>query len=125
MAALGGGITRIKVSAETEFKDRKLRYEDALNSVQSAKKLGIFPGGGACLAYIQDKYYDEILATFDDEDQRAGAAILMKSLSQPLMQVAENSGVEGAVVLNKVVELCREKGVSTCLNHTFVVYVLH
>jgi len=112
VAALGGGIARIKVGAatETELKDKKLRYEDALNSVQSARELGIVPGGGACLAYIQDKYYDEILATFDDEDQRAGAAILMKSLSQPLMQVAENAGVEGAVVLNKVVELCKEKG---------------
>ena len=127
VAALGGGIARIKVGAatETELKDKKLRYEDALNSVQSARELGIVPGGGACLAYIQDKYYDEILADFDDEDQRAEAAILVKSLSQPLMQVAENAGLDGAVVLNKVVELCKEKGVRACLNHTFVVYVLH
>lgn len=112
VAALGGGIARIKVGAatETELKDKKLRYEDALNSVQSARELGIVPGGGACLAYIQDKYTDEILEAFDDEDQRAGAAILMKSLSEPCMQVASNAGVEGAVVLSKIVELCKNDG---------------
>ena len=114
VAALGGGIARIKVGAatETELKDKKLRYEDALNSVQSARELGIVPGGGACLAYIQDQFMDEILDSFDDEDQRAGAAILMKSLSEPCMQVAENAGVEGAVVLNKIQELTRKEGVS-------------
>jgi len=112
VAALGGGIARIKVGAatETELKDKKLRYEDALNSVKSARELGIVPGGGACLAYIQDKFTDDILSQFDDEDQRAGASILMKSLSEPCMQVAENAGVEGAVVLSKIVELTRENG---------------
>jgi chaperonin GroEL len=55
VAALGGGIARIKVGAatETELKDKKLRYEDALNSVKSAQEMGIVPGGGACLAYLQ------------------------------------------------------------------------
>jgi len=112
VAALGGGIARIKVGAatETELKDKKLRYEDALNSVQSARELGIVPGGGACLAYIQDQFTDEILGMFDDEDQKAGASILMKSLSEPCMQVAENAGVEGAVVLSKINELARTDG---------------
>mmetsp|Transcript_5646 Transcript_5646/g.11061 ORF Transcript_5646/g.11061 Transcript_5646/m.11061 type:complete len:592 (-) Transcript_5646:104-1879(-) len=112
VAALGGGIARIKVGAatETELKDKKLRYEDALNSVQSARELGIVPGGGACLAYIQDQFTDEILGQFEDEDQRTGAAILMKSLSEPCCQVAENAGLEGAVILSKVQELAREKG---------------
>lgn len=115
VAALGGGIARIKVGAatETELKDKKLRYEDALNSVQSARELGIVPGGGACLAYIQDQFTDEILGEFDDEDQKAGAAILLKSISEPCCQVAENAGIEGAVVLSKIVELMKEKGVST------------
>jgi len=112
IAALGGGIARIKVGAatETELKDKKLRYEDALNSVQSARELGIVPGGGACLAYIQDAFTEEILNSFELEDERAGAAILMKSLSEPCCQVAENAGVEGAVVLNKIQELCKEHG---------------
>jgi len=72
--------------------------------------LGIVPGGGACLAHIQDKFTDEILAEFEDEDQKAGAAILMKSLSEPACQVAENAGIEGAVVLSKIVELTKENG---------------
>ena len=125
VAALGGGIARIKVGAatETELKDKKLRYEDALNSVQSARELGIVPGGGACLAYIQDKFTDEILAEFEDEDQKAGAAILMKSLSEPACQVAENAGIEGAVVLSKIVELTKEKGVSIyCTSHIFFAF---
>ena len=125
VAALGGGIARIKVGAatETELKDKKLRYEDALNSVQSAKELGIVPGGGACLAYIQDKFTDEILAEFEDEDQKAGAAILMKSLSEPACQVADNAGIEGAVVLSKIVELTKEKGVSIyCTSHIFFAF---
>mmetsp|Transcript_16588 Transcript_16588/g.30183 ORF Transcript_16588/g.30183 Transcript_16588/m.30183 type:complete len:586 (-) Transcript_16588:116-1873(-) len=112
VAALGGGIARIKVGAatETELTDKKLRYEDALNSVQSAKELGIVPGGGACLAAIQDTLADTILAAMDSDDERQGAMILIKALSAPCMQVAENAGIEGAVILSKVQAICREKG---------------
>merc|ERR1712157_641597 len=100
VAALGGGVARIKVGAatETELKDKKLRYEDALNSVQSARELGIVPGGGSCLAHIQKYLEIEI----EDEEEKNGANILMRSLSSACMQVAENAGVEGAVVLAKV-----------------------
>ena len=63
---------------------------------------------------------------FEDEDQRAGAAILMKSLSEPCCQVAENAGVEGAVVLSKIVELTKEKGVSrNRMLINAVLYILH
>jgi len=101
VAALGGGVARIKVGAatETELKDKKLRYEDALNSVQSAREMGIVPGGGSCLAHIQDYMADKILDSFEDENEKQGAAILIRALSAPCMQVAENAGVEGAVVL--------------------------
>jgi chaperonin GroEL len=114
VAALGGGIARIKVGAatETELKDKKLRYEDALNSVDSARELGVVPGGGACLAYIQNMYMDEILAAMDSEDERSGAMILIKALGAPAMQVAQNAGIEGAVVLSKIQTLSRENGVS-------------
>jgi chaperonin GroEL len=114
VAALGGGIARIKVGAatETELKDKKLRYEDALNSVDSARELGVVPGGGACLAYIQNIYQDEILAAMDSEDERSGAMILIKALGAPAMQVAQNAGIEGAVVLSKIQTLSRENGVS-------------
>jgi chaperonin GroEL len=113
IASLGGGIARIKVGAatETELKDKKLRYEDALNSVQSARELGIVPGGGACLAHIQHKYSEEILAAMANDDERSGAQILLKAMGAPCMQVATNAGIEGAVVLSKIQSLGEEKGV--------------
>jgi chaperonin GroEL len=112
VAALGGGIARIKVGAatETELKDKKLRYEDALNSVDSARELGVVPGGGACLAYLQKTLEQKVLDAMDSEEEQQGAMILMKSLSAPCMQVAENAGLEGAVVLAKVQSLALEKG---------------
>lgn len=112
IASLGGGIARIKVGAatETELKDKKLRYEDALNSVSSARELGVVPGGGACLAYIQNAFRDEILDAMDGEDERQGAQILVNALGAPAMQVAENAGIEGAVVLAKIQAISEEKG---------------
>jgi len=112
IASLGGGIARIKVGAatETELKDKKLRYEDALNSVQSARELGVVPGGGACLAHIQKKYSAEILDAMESEDERNGAMILLNAMGAPAMQVAENAGIEGAVVLSKIQTLGEEKG---------------
>lgn len=117
VAALGGGIARIKVGAatETELKDKKLRYEDALNSVDSARELGIVPGGGACLATLQNEMADKIMAAMDSEDEKQGANILIKAMSAPCMQVAENAGIEGAVILSKVQSLSAEKGVSQLL----------
>ncbi len=118
IAALGGGIARIKVGAatETELKDKKLRYEDALNSVDSARELGIVPGGGATLAHLQQTMEEEILNAMENDDERVGAGILIKALSAPCMQVAENAGIEGAVVLSKVQALTAEKGVSSTLS---------
>merc|ERR1711935_1058900 len=112
VAALGGGIARIKVGAatETELKDKKLRYEDALNSVASARELGVVPGGGACLAHIQKAYFDEVMDSMDDDDEKQGAQILFNAMGAPCMQVAENAGIEGAVVLAKIQSLCDENG---------------
>lgn len=114
VASLGGGIARIKVGAatETELKDKKLRYEDALNSVDSARELGIVPGGGACLAWLQISCEEKVLAGMEGEDERQGAMILLKALGAPAMQVASNAGVEGAVILAKIQSMCQEKGVS-------------
>merc|ERR1711862_774222 len=112
VAALGGGVARIKVGAatETELKDKKLRYEDALNSVQSARELGVVPGGGTCLAFIQKTYLDEILDAMKSDDERSGAMILVNAMGAPAMQVAENAGIEGAVFLSKIQTLGEEKG---------------
>jgi len=112
IAALGGGIARIKVGAatETELKDKKLRYEDALNSVDSARELGIVPGGGATLAYLQVTMEDKIMNAIESDDEKIGAGILIKALSAPCMQVATNAGIEGAVVLSKVQSMSTEQG---------------
>eukprot|EP01033_Poteriospumella_lacustris_P010377 gene10377-7378_t len=110
IAALGGGIARIKVGAatETELKDKKLRYEDALNSVKSALEMGVVPGGGACMLYMHS---DEALkqSILDecggDEDTKLGVEIMFRSLPAPMKQIAKNAGLEGEVVADK----CRNK----------------
>ncbi|TFJ86581.1 hypothetical protein NSK_002238 [Nannochloropsis salina CCMP1776] len=105
VAALGGGIARIKVGAatETELKDKKLRYEDALNSVKSAIEMGVVPGGGSTLLYMLKKR-EEILAGMDDDDEKAGADIVFRSLSAPVMQIAENAGIDGGIVVERIFE---------------------
>merc|ERR1711887_159369 len=105
VAALGGGIARIKVGAatETELKDKKLRYEDALNAVKSALKTGILPGGGSTLAYLL-RFEDEICNAIEDEDEKRGAKIVFNSLSAPVCQIAKNCGIEGQIVLSKVID---------------------
>merc|ERR1719424_1476481 len=85
IAKLGGAIGRIKVGAatETELKDKKLRYEDALNAVKSAMEKGIVPGGGAAMIHLMN-YEQEIkakaIAMDPDEDFVAGVDIVFKSL---------------------------------------------
>ncbi|KAL1525899.1 hypothetical protein AB1Y20_020727 [Prymnesium parvum] len=103
IAKLGGAIGRIKVGAatETELKDKKLRYEDALNSVKAAMKEGIVPGGGATLVYML-RTKDKILAAMEDEDERFAVDILFRAITAPIMQIAENSGIEGAIILERV-----------------------
>jgi len=103
IAKLGGAIGRIKVGAatETELKDKKLRYEDALNSVKSAMNDGIVPGGGATLVYLLRKQ-DEIAATMEDEDERLAVDILFRAMTWPVVQIAHNAGSEGSIVLEKV-----------------------
>jgi len=103
IAKLGGAIGRIKVGAatETELKDKKLRYEDALNSVKAAMDEGVVPGGGATLVYLL-RTKDKVLATIDDEDEKLAVELLYRAIQSPLMQIAENAGTEGAVVLERV-----------------------
>ena len=111
IAALGGGIARIKVGAstETELKDKKLRYEDALNSVRSALEMGVVPGGGCTMLYMasDEELKESILAECkdDDEDEKLGVEIMFRSLSAPIKQIAKNAGLEGEVVAEK----CRGK----------------
>ena len=110
VAALGGGIARIKVGAatETELKDKKLRYEDALNSVKAALEMGVVPGGGACMLSMScdaQLKADILAGCNDDEDERLGVEIMFRSLPAPIKQIAKNAGLEGELVAEK----CRNK----------------
>ena len=103
IAKLGGAIGRIKVGAatETELKDKKLRYEDALNSVKSAMKDGIVPGGGATLVYLL-RTKEKLKGMLEDEDEKLAVDILYRAMTYPIIQIAENAGSEGSLVLEKV-----------------------
>ena len=102
LAKLSGGVAVIKVGAatETEMKEKKLRIEDALNATRAAVEEGIVAGGGS--AYVEAGKAAENLVVSLDGDEKTGAAIVAKALKAPIMQIAFNAGVEGAVILNTV-----------------------
>jgi chaperonin GroEL len=102
LARLVGGVAVIKVGAatETEMKEKKARVEDALHATRAAVEEGIVPGGGVALLRTRPA-----LAKFKLEgDQQFGVNIIQRALEEPLRQLAENGGLEGAVVVNKVCE---------------------
>ena len=102
LAKLAGGVAVIKVGAatETEMKEKKLRIEDALNATRAAVAEGVVPGGGTAYV-IASKAADALVATMEG-DEKTGAAIVAKALKAPIMQIAANAGLEGAVILNNV-----------------------
>ena len=102
LAKLSGGVAVIKVGAatETEMKEKKLRIEDALNATRAAVEEGIVAGGGS--AYVAaSKAADALVATLEG-DEKTGAAMIAKALKAPIMQIAANAGLQGAVILDKV-----------------------
>ncbi len=104
LAKISGGVAVIRVGAatETEMKEAKLRMEDALNATRAAVEEGIVAGGGT--AYINaSKEVAKLVAKLEG-DEKTGAQIVMKALEAPLFYIAENAGLEGAVIVNKVKE---------------------
>src|SRR5512132_378810 len=101
LAKLAGGVAVVKVGAatETEMKEKKHRVEDALQATRAALEEGIVPGGGVALLNAVDSIK---LDGDGDEDERTGARIVLRSLEEPLRQIAENSGEEGSVIVNDV-----------------------
>ena len=101
LAKLSGGVAVVKVGAatETEMKEKKHRVEDALQATRAALEEGIVPGGGVALLESIDAVD---LDTFDIEDEKTGAKIVVRALEEPLRQIAENAGYEGSVVVNDV-----------------------
>lgn len=105
IAKLAGGVAVIKVGAatETELKDRKLRIEDALNATKAAVDEGIVPGGGTTLIHLAKKLV-EFKSQLKDGEEQVAADIFAKALEAPLCQLANNAGVEGSVIVEKVRE---------------------
>ena len=102
VAKLAGGVAVIKVGAatETEMKEKKLRIEDALNATRAAVAEGIVAGGGT--AYVAASKAAAKLTSELEGDEKTGASIIAKALKAPIMQIAANAGLEGAVILNNV-----------------------
>src|ERR671935_99289 len=103
LAKLAGGVAVIRVGGATEIegKEKKDRVEDALNATRAAVEEGIVPGGGTALLYAT-KVLNGL--TGDNEDQSAGISIIKKAIQTPLRQIAENAGLEGSVVVGKILE---------------------
>jgi chaperonin GroEL len=101
LAKLSGGVAVVKVGAatETEMKEKKHRVEDALQATRAALEEGIVPGGGVALLQAAEAIK---LEGFAIDDERTGARIVLRSLEEPLRQIAENAGHEGSVVVNDV-----------------------
>ena len=104
LAKLAGGVAVIKVGAatEVEMKEKKLRIEDALNATKAAVEEGIVAGGGTALVNVIGAV-EALVATLDG-DEKTGAAIVAKALCAPMKQIAENAGVDGAVIIAKIRE---------------------
>jgi chaperonin GroEL len=101
LAKLAGGVAIINVGAPTEIemKEKKALVEDALHATRAAVEEGIVPGGGVALLRAQEKLSELEL---DREDERIGVKILQRALEHPIRQIAENAGVEGSIVVQKV-----------------------
>ena len=117
IAKLSGGIAVIRVGAltETEMKDKKLRLEDAINATRAAVEEGIVPGGGTTLAHLSNN-----LITWSKnnlrEDELVGALIISKAITAPLKRIAENAGINGAVIIEEVQEQDFETGYDAATN---------
>jgi chaperonin GroEL len=99
LAKLSGGVAVVKVGAatETEMKEKKHRVEDALQATRAALEEGIVPGGGVALLNAADAIKPEA-----EGDERTGAFIVTRALEEPIRQLADNAGLEGSVVVDKI-----------------------
>ena len=120
IAKLSGGIAVIRVGAvtETEMKDKKLRLEDAINATRAAVEEGIVPGGGATLVHLSTNLVAWAKNNLK-EDELIGAIIISRAILAPLRRIAENAGINGPVIIEKVQQQEFEIGYNAA-NNTFV-----
>ncbi|MBP3592698.1 MAG: chaperonin GroEL [Clostridia bacterium] len=104
LAKLAGGVAVIKVGAatEVEMKEKKMRIEDALNATKAAVEEGIVAGGGTALINVMGAV-ESVIATLEG-DEKTGATIVLKALMAPMKQIADNAGLDGAVIIAKIRE---------------------
>ncbi len=100
LAKLAGGVAVIKVGAatETELKERKLRIEDALNATRAAVEEGIVAGGGTALMNV----YNKVAAIEAEGDEATGVKIVLRAIEEPVRQIAQNAGLEGSVIVERL-----------------------
>lgn len=100
LAKLAGGVAVIKVGAatETELKERKLRIEDALNATRAAVEEGIVVGGGTALMNV----YNKVAAIEAEGDEATGVKIVLRAIEEPVRQIAQNAGLEGSVIVERL-----------------------
>jgi chaperonin GroEL len=110
LAKLSGGVAVVKVGAatETEMKEKKHRVEDALQATRAALEEGIVPGGGVALLQAAEA----INLDGVEDDEKTGAKIILRSLEEPLRQIAHNAGLEGSVVVNDVRKAKKGQGLN-------------
>src|ERR1044071_7213148 len=115
LAHPAGGVAVVKVGAatETEMKEKKHRVEDALQATRAALEEGIVPGGGVALLRAVESIK---LDGFVDPDEQTGAQIIVRALEEPLRQLADNAGLEGSVVVNKVRTATKGHGLNVDTN---------
>ncbi|HEX8128014.1 MAG TPA: chaperonin GroEL [Pyrinomonadaceae bacterium] len=109
LAKLAGGVAVIRVGAatETEMKEKKMRVDDAVNATRAAAQEGIVPGGGIALLRAA-RALDKL--ELKDEDEQTGVRILRRALEEPVRRIAQNAGVDGAIVIGKVEESKGKQG---------------
>ena len=112
LAKLAGGVAVIKAGAatEVELKERKHRIEDAVRNAKAAVEEGIVAGGGVALIQAADEAFADL--KFDDPDEETGAKIVRVAIEAPLKQIAENAGLEGGVIAEKVKGLKKGEGLN-------------
>ncbi len=117
IAKLSGGIAVIRVGAitETEMEDKKLRLEDAINATRAAVEEGIVPGGGATLAHLSENLVTWAKNNLK-EDELIGAMIISRAILAPLRRIAENAGINGPVIIEKVQQQEFEIGYNAAKN---------
>ncbi|TMK59484.1 MAG: chaperonin GroEL, partial [Actinobacteria bacterium] len=110
LAKLAGGVAVVKVGAatETEMKEKKHRVEDALQAARAALEEGVVPGGGVALLNA----VDAIKLDSYESDERTGASIVLRALEEPVRQLANNAGLEGSIVVDKIRNAAKGQGLN-------------